>query len=274
MTLPYGQKRIIELFEELARNTWGFLAAGLECSCVPSEETLTDLNLLNMARAGLPFLLVHKASKIAEGRCGFDWEWWIGGDKIGWIRYAVQAKKLNLRTNKYMGLRQKVKGKLQLEVLKDFAKCQGAIPLYCFYNFINEEQDLSFGPAYWNCYKNREQQQLGCTLAPLEAVETTLEERGAPDMLAIHLGSPKAMPWRCLFSCVRTHFNHPEQHSPFPIRGEAILWRVKHPETKIYRELPRDLAGNKLDSRAYASNLGGVPKRVMIVNTTRMLGLE
>lgn len=276
--LPYGRAEVVKLFEDLARSTWNLLATGHEYHCIPSEETLTDLNLLHLARSGIPFLKIIKASKFIEGQCGFDWEWWIGSDRFGWLRYVIQAKKLNLRTDRYTGLRQRTKGKLQLDVLKDFARCQRAIPLYCFYNFIDEAENPV--RAYWTCYGEFEAEQLGCTLASLDVVERALKHRKAPSALTLHTSRGElggvAIPWRCMFSCARRHLPlQPAEHSPFPLGGmtSVLVWTRKHPSIRIYGRMPSGL-GNYRDASLYASSLGGLPRRIMVLDSARMEGVE
>lgn len=125
-----------QLFEELATATWDRIRYGVELECSQGEETITDINLLDMKRAALPNLYLWKANKAAEAETGLDWEWWVGSNGRRWWRYAVQAKKLS-KTGSYDSLRHKVRGRQQFDLLTEYAKAnRGCIPLYCFYNYV------------------------------------------------------------------------------------------------------------------------------------------
>ncbi len=67
---------------------------------------------------------------------GTDWEWWIGNRTHGYLRYAVQAKKLDAKTNRYSSLNHKVgvgsKTLFQHDILEKYAHVNQAIPLYAF----------------------------------------------------------------------------------------------------------------------------------------------
>lgn len=93
------------LFEHLAADTWQRLMYGIALACSQSENTITDLNLLEICRANLPHLRVYKARGRDEPKNGFDWEWFIGNQKNGWYRFSVQAKKLYDQKRKYSSLR-------------------------------------------------------------------------------------------------------------------------------------------------------------------------
>lgn len=109
---------------------------------------------------------------------------------MGWYRYAVQAKKIEVRTGRYAQLGHKVGGVLQLDILEPYAKANDAVPLYCFYNHVD-------GAVPWNCNYAVEIEQLGCSVTPSKVVRAALKKRGARTFAHIH-NQKQTLPWRCL----------------------------------------------------------------------------
>ncbi|HEU4326920.1 MAG TPA: hypothetical protein VFS21_27520 [Roseiflexaceae bacterium] len=193
-----------QLLEFLASETWCRLFLGLEMNVSQGEETITDDNLLHMVRSNVKGLRVWKCPKHLERLKGVDWEWFIGSDKRGWWRYAVQAKKGNIKKglrydslNHHIeaGARGVVGGEPQIDVLERYASGIQAIPLYCFYNSVIK---LSSG---WNCCRFRpDREQLGCTITPSWVVRKALSTWGGRDFKYIHKYGC-SVPWRCLAAC-------------------------------------------------------------------------
>lgn len=188
-------QKAVGLFESLAAGTWDRIRLGEAMRVRQGEETISDLNLLEIARAKLPNVAVRKETKPKEGKTGIDWEWWIGSDRVGWWPYAVQAKRVSLQ-RRYPGLRQKVKGRYQIEILADYARREGRIPLYCFYNYC-ERPDPG---VHWHCSLPYDEPQLGCTVVPLETVRKHWGTWGRKSFDAVHRNRD-AFPWRCLVRC-------------------------------------------------------------------------
>lgn len=174
--------------ENIADNTWQNLRDGIAFDVSQGEETISDNILLYLAKLRFSNLRLLKTPKDLEFFKGTDWEWWIGNDKSGWLRYAVQAKKLNAKTLSYMKLNHKVSNSgmsrhpghtihsryphplwsklghpiYQHDILLEYSKLNSAIPLYAFYNFI-ELKD--YRPS-WNCRSTMDVSQLGITVTP------------------------------------------------------------------------------------------------------------
>ncbi|WP_411841124.1 DUF6615 family protein, partial [Sphaerospermopsis aphanizomenoides] len=94
---------------------------------------MTDINLLTIKRKKIPEVVIWKCPKDEEANTGIDWEWFIGGNSIGWYRYAIQAKKLCLKgkgKNTYTEIQHKPKNKnqTQIELLEDYARATNSIP--------------------------------------------------------------------------------------------------------------------------------------------------
>jgi hypothetical protein len=111
----------IRLFETLAEQTWDRIRDAHELDVSQGEETITDLNLLEIKRNGISTIRVVKLSIDEEAIKGIDWEWWIGSDAQGWLRYAVQARKIHFASQRYDSLGHKVNGVLQIDLLEVFA---------------------------------------------------------------------------------------------------------------------------------------------------------
>lgn len=192
------QTQVVDAFERLAELTWKRLHYGHILGCTQSEETITDVNLLDLKMLNSPDIRVYKGTKSEEAICGFDWEWWIGSDSSGWWRYAVQAKRLKLPDYRYSSLRHFVpkSGRFQIDLLDAYAKQHNAIPLYCFYNCV-EEWEARLG---WHCPLPFEQMQLGCTIVPLHIVRCTHQYGETKSFRNLHI-SRYALPWRCLVKC-------------------------------------------------------------------------
>jgi hypothetical protein len=127
---------------------------------------------------------------------GTDWEWLIGSYSIGWLRYAVQAKRVDYPSGRYSGLGDPVPQGSQVNVLLKYARANNAIPLYCLYNYCT----ISPLDPYWHCDLPLDQTQLGCTLAPAYVVKQKMGTRGARSFKTIH-SENSTRPWRCLVGC-------------------------------------------------------------------------
>ena len=73
---------------------------------------------------------------------GTDFELWLGSNRKGWFRFAIQAKKLDLRTDRYSSLTQANSNGPQIELLEDYARLNRAAPLYCLYNHTDDADEF------------------------------------------------------------------------------------------------------------------------------------
>jgi hypothetical protein len=193
-----------ELLEDLARQTWHRIQDGHRLQIRQGETAISDYLLLQIARAQFPNIKIIKTSPTKEASQGTDWEWWVGSRRRGWIRYAMQAKRLLFPDNCYDALGHKVNSLPQIDILIEYAQANNAVPLYCLYNATGE-QHLN---RYWHCNLPFELEQLGCTVAPALAVKTCLSKRGQRTFRAVH-NSPGVLPWRCLVGCPKILSSYP-----------------------------------------------------------------
>jgi len=192
------------LFESLSYYTWQRLKYSIPMNVSQGEETITDINLLEMKLSGIRDIKVWKCSKKEESTKGIDWWWLIGNDIAGWRSYLVQAKKLNLKTKRYSTLSHKVGNQRQIDCLVETARIECAFPLYCFYNYVDFPTKDAL-PEVWNCRSLQpEETQLGCTVTPARIVEAALsgsKRENARTFESIHFKGGPTTPWRCLVTC-------------------------------------------------------------------------
>ena len=195
----------VSLYESLAELTWGWLRDARQLRLGFSEDTVSDLAMLEIARTVQNEVGVFRVSKPDERIVGFDWLWVILRPRMTPTFYVVQAKKLKLdhtSTYSYGRLRYKAGLRYQMDALEEFADWIGATPLYCFYNHVDDHTARS----HWSCRLQRtpDPPQMGCTVAPLDVVRPVHDRRVPKRFDSIHW-HPDAVPWRCLFhpSCTR-----------------------------------------------------------------------
>ena len=197
-----GTPATVQLFEALAEMTWDWLGHARQLRLGISEDSITDITQLEIARANLPELKLTRVTRQDERVYGFDWLWFVGSNAQGYIPYVVQAKKITIDTSGHYSyrIRYKAGGEFQIDILERFARCYGTKVLYCFYNNV----DTAIAINEWHCTLQPDIKQMGCTLVPLDAVKKVHKPRNGKDFRAIHQDR-RALPWRCLFhpGCVR-----------------------------------------------------------------------
>ncbi|WP_138992287.1 DUF6615 family protein [Larkinella sp. C7] len=191
---------IREKFEEISRRVWTDIDFANRYRTIYGEETITDTILLELAKQNFRNIRILQTPKLAESVQGTDWEWFVGSRTHGWIRYAIQAKKLNPKTNKYDSLNHKVgappNDNYQIDILQKFADFYKAIPLYNFYNFFPRAIQAN----HWHCNQDFDRELLGWSFTLLRNVEIAIGNRGFRTFDRIH-NFHETLPIRCLFSC-------------------------------------------------------------------------
>ena len=161
------------------------------------EETITDLLMMDLFMQGSTVALFSQTSKPDEAMWGTDFELWLGSDTLGWLRFAIQAKKLDLRTDRYASLTQSNVNGPQIDLLERYARRKRAAPLYCLYNHT-DGADVS---DHWHCCTPPPNlKELGCSVTPLSNIATAIRERGGKNFDSIHRNE-STLPWKCLVSC-------------------------------------------------------------------------
>jgi hypothetical protein len=260
-----GSKVLINHLNVICDDVWERLGSSKSFGISQGEETLTDNLLLYLASKKLSTIRIVQTPKNKESVKGTDWEWWIGNRKDGYLRYAVQAKKLDLKTGRYSSLNHKVgtgaSAEYQHNILEDYALANKAIPLYAFYNHL-EKFEL---PKSWNCPLPIEHSKLGCTVTPLKNIKKAISTRGWRTFEKIH-SFPETVPLRCLAQCPNIAF-------PQRVSGNAYLPRFDI-EAKVYEsplgwisEMSHLTNFSQMPSEYYNHDLGYYPKRILLIDT-------
>ena len=161
------------------------------------EETITDLLMMDLYVQGSTLAHFEQTSKPNEAMWGTDFELWLGSKTKGWLRFAIQAKKLDLRTERYSSLTQANSNGPQIELLEDYARLNRAAPLYCLYNHTDGADEFD----HWHCCTQPvDLKELGCTVTPLSNIATAIDEWGGKNFDSIHKNKG-TLPWKCLVSC-------------------------------------------------------------------------
>lgn len=223
-------------FQKLAERTW----KRLRLTTLPyinttlSETSITDDILLELAMLNSPNIDLYKTPQNEECNRGTDWEFWIGRDER-WIRYAIQAKKIDLKTGKYTQLRHKVGGKLQLDILKDYATKNKSVPLYCFYNYRDTVDRIR--RCHHCCYPYGyidKPSQFGITITPLRIIEGLMDRPQAKNRTFDWIHQQREThPWSCLVCCDWLCFPH-------------YIWNGESP--KFYNSPPKFSKQEKTDT--------------------------
>lgn len=252
--------KAVDVFEDIASSTWQRIHLGEIYKVSQGEETITDINLLELVKANCAEVQVVKTHKNKEKEQGTDWEWWIGNHRLGWLRYAVQAKKINPNSSRYDVLGHKVNNIPQICTLEQYARINHAIPLYCFYNYLKNSSISS----YWRCNLSYEVEQFGCTVTPSRNVRTALSKRGARKFGFLHSFND-TKPWRCLVRC------------PLMLQiyqtGSVNDTSLKFENVFVYQNLPPELSAaletgslREFSSDFYSRDLELYPKRILVAS--------
>lgn len=231
------------------------------------EETLTDNLLLYLASQRLSTIKIIQTPKDKESIKGTDWEWWIGNNKSGFLRYAVQAKKLDSKTGRYASLNHKVgegtSAEFQHKILEDYARANNAIPLYAFYNHL-DAPDL---PKNWNCPLPLDYSKLGCTVTPLANVKKAILTKGWRTFEKIH-SFPETVPLRCLAVCPNIAFAS-AQSGKAKVRRFGVDAKVYENPWGWISEIGHLQSFEKMPPQHYDHELGYYPKRILLIETNK-----
>jgi hypothetical protein len=123
-------------FQECTLWTNNIIEDGLSSRLGILEETITDINLITIARRHSDFILTKKFSRREEGsQSGADWLWCIG-EPGAWLSLVVQAKVVNPATSTCHFLN--YRSGEQCKLLLNFARRYRLLPLYCLYSNITD----------------------------------------------------------------------------------------------------------------------------------------
>lgn len=246
-------------------DVWERLENSQKLGITQGEETLTDNLLFYLMSKNLSSIKIIPTPKPKEAVKGTDWEWWIGNKRSGYLRYAVQAKKLDLKTGRYLSLNHKVgKGsgaQYQHKILEDYARVNQAIPLYAFYNYL-DKADYS---KEWNCPLPIDHPKLGCTVTPLKNVKTAISKKGCRTFESIHQ-FPETVPLRCLAVCPNIAIVGDYSDTAYIRRFDTEAMVYRDPWGWI-SEMGHLKSFEQMPSEFYNRQLGYYPKRILLIET-------
>ena len=166
------------------------------------ETTITDLAMMELCRQGFNRSIFLQTPVHMEKFWGTDFEWWVGSKASGWFRLAIQAKKRDMKRDRYLTLSHDANGMPQIDALEAYADRNRATPLYCLYNYSSwVDSDL-----HWHCcQRGIKEEELGCSITHTSRIREAINTRGMRIFEFVHEW-PGTVPWQCLASCpkVRT----------------------------------------------------------------------
>lgn len=262
---------ITQEFEKLSKEVWKNIFLAKKYGILYGEETITDYLLLELSKLDLFNIRILQLPKVEEANKGADWEWFVGSKHYGWIRFAIQAKKLNLKDGSYSSLNHKV-GKppnqsSQFAILEKYSKTNKVIPFYSFYNYFEQAEV----PRHWHCSEPFDKELLGWTFTTLSNVKKALSTRGHRKFDNIHKYE-KTLPIRCLFKCPR--FVGLYQNNPNDDEDIGSFFGVK---VNRLEKLPNELVDAKevrelksFPSELFDTEFNKYPKRMAIIELTNL----
>jgi hypothetical protein len=199
---------------------------GARYKLLPGEETLTDLNLLQLKRTWPDLVYTEKFTRYREGQAtGADWEWWIAR-RDRWLGMRIQAKRLDPQSQRYELFRaDRSKALRQAAMLIEAATAgpERLYPLYCFYN-----ADCPT-PLQPRCSPTGDGRVYGCTLLAAPTVRD-LVAGGATYYSEFEA---HAIPWSC------TPRPHPLLRSSRPSSDDSRQPRAQSPWLSATQQPPR-----------------------------------
>ena len=244
------------LFEKLAFTTWDAIGNAFEHRISYGEDAITSINLLALKNASFPNLAIVD-TRPSESTKGCDFEFWIGNKDSGWFRYAIQAKKISVSSERYDTLNHHVGTERQIDILKIYAEANNAIPLYCLYNFSKSTKKPST-----SCPKFKNIKEFGCSVTPLSTAKLAIKTRGARNFKWFH-DRKETLPWSCLVRCTQILKHWPKEmigikyedafHKVLP---SALSRLLNHPDEPL----------QFVDTNVFSNQTQYRPKWIGVVN--------
>jgi hypothetical protein len=185
---------LFDTFRRQSSSTWSTLRKARVCGYQPGEETLTDINLIEITRQHPYEIITQKFTKREEGEGGADWEWWLTGRSGQWLGFRVQAKIIALESYTYPHLHYSKKNRYQSDLLvRSALGCNvRRIPIYCLYS----NWDIRQFANKWSCPAiKRSAISYGCSIVPAWVVRYFRMNGGANDLDSL---LDYMQPWHCL----------------------------------------------------------------------------
>lgn len=190
---------------EIASNTWNLIANAYNSGMLVNEETITEMNLLELKLRHPNKVFIKQLSKSKEGKIGADWLWAIVGKSKKVFGMCVQAKRIFPKTNSYESLiEDKLNPTKQIDKLikngvnETSFTGKKLFPVYIFYNTWNVNSQTLAQNLFANCCeKDQSYKILGCSYINAYSVRDEIINRN----LYLQNYIPISHPWSCLVSC-------------------------------------------------------------------------
>ncbi|MEO6541206.1 MAG: DUF6615 family protein [Ferruginibacter sp.] len=194
----YRQLTLCDDFKEIALRTWHLMRNAYEFDMGIGEETITDINLLELKIRQPDLVFTKKMSRRAEHRIGADWLWAIVGRTGATFILYVQAKKFFPETGRYNSLIERVHPFQQVDKLisNQFFYSLFGINMYPIYVFYNYFEGHTHG-INCNCGVSMNKKLSGCSYADAIEVRSRIvaHQDSFDDLYPIQYA------WSCLVCC-------------------------------------------------------------------------
>lgn len=217
---------ICDTFRTLAFSSWDLLRVSKTANVQIGEETLTDLNVLQLRLNHPTEVVTDPLTKPEEGVEGADWEWWFTGSSGRWLGFRVQAKVIELKSDRYKELhyQQKKTGLYQSDTLirRAINARPKMIPIYCLYSNWSAKGYGSAGGynPRWSCGSYAPaHESYGCSIMSAFAVRHMRKRRKTRDLRKL---LPYMEPWHCL-ACCSGYSNQDLPHRVWTYWREVLL---------------------------------------------------
>ena len=170
-----------ETLKTICQRTHGLLQRSHRLRHTIREETLTDINLLDIEWKHGGELHAKIYNRHEEGRMsGADWLWIVNGQHgKPPMAMLMQAKLISKNGKCYTIAKRSASGKEQIEQLEDFAAHCGFYSFYCFYGCpgqpqLNKNLICELG--------NQDLEMMACTILHSAAVRRLIAKRAQPSL--------------------------------------------------------------------------------------------
>lgn len=195
------------------------------------EESLTDFNLLKIRTRHQNEVFTKTFTKPEEAGTGADWEWWFTGSSRKWLGFRIQAKTLDLRSDRFEHLHYvSSSGQYQADLLCQRAKSAlpKRIPLYCLYAQWHHQNQ---GPR-WTCGSFPfAEKSFGCSLVDAYEIAMLRPRKDLIDLL------PFMTPWHCLVCC-EAYFSGDLPERALSFLREQMAQGIERAEAQLAAEAP------------------------------------
>ncbi|GCD53576.1 DUF6615 family protein [Acetobacter pasteurianus] len=263
----------------ISKDEWNDLGETINHNLPRQEETITEVLLLNIKRSVPCIDKIIGFSKYEEGRNGADFQWTIINHKQN-ISYNMrfQAKRIQSNLTEYKDINRHIGNDkarpMQINVFIDSSIVANCVPLYIFYNYLNNLSILPKNCCSIDCRAPEHflhtHKVWGIAISPARKVlnnlnKTILTKKNKTahnQKVATHIKD--SMPIRCLF-CPK-YLGITDEGEIDPYMGnflDVIIQRI----SALYHEHGLD------ESEDYDPNLGvvqGTPENVQeVLNTLK-----